>query len=411
MRIGMVLDSRGGYPPDIRVEKETQALCQAGFDVALLCAAAKAGQPREERLACGLKIYRKRPSASLGARAVRAARRILTGWAVEPAWLKPVSEFIDEYRPHVLHCHDLRIVPTVLAVAVPLGIPVVADLHENWPAAVVVYTRTYPWWKQAWFRLTQSYRTWRRIERRSLRHCERVIVVVPEAARRLTDDYGLPADRIIVVSNTEDDTTFEPTMGDPTVAARCEGLWVASYIGGVGPHRGVTTAIRAAALVADRVPTFRLLIVGLRAGQKAELERLVAREGAAGCVELVEWVPPAHVAGYIAASAVCLVPHDDFEHTQTTVPHKLFQYMLLGKPVVVSDCAPLKRIVDDAGAGLVFRANDAADLARRLVELHASGDDARAYGERGRQAALGPYAWRHDAARLVAMYRGLDAGA
>ena len=49
-------------------------------------------------------------------------------------------------------------------------------------------------------------------------------------------------------------------------------------------------------------------------------------------------------------------PHEDFEHTQTTVPHKLFQYMMGRKTVLVSDCAPLKRIIGDNEAGYVFKA-------------------------------------------------------
>jgi len=147
----------------------------------------------------------------------------------------------------------------------------------------------------------------------------------------------------------------------------------------------------------------------VRGAALRQLAELARAAGAAEWVELVEWVPADRVAGYIAASRVCLVPHNDFEHTQTTVPHKLFEYMLMGKPVLVGSCAPLQRIVREAQAGLVFQAGSAAGLAECLIGLHRSSEEDLALcGENGRRAALGPFAWRHDARRLVDMYRGLE---
>ena len=290
------------------------------------------------------------------------------------------------------------------------ALPVVADLHENMPAAQVVYASGASRQRRVEFALTLGYRRWRRGERRALRACERTIVVCPEASRRLIEDYGIPRDSVAIVSNTEDETTFETGGDHAETLARYRDAWVASYIGGIGPHRGVDTAIRAAAIAGRRIPNFRLVIVGVRGPARERLARMANAAGAAEQVELVDWVPSHQVPGYIAASRACLVPHNDFEHTRTTVPHKLFQYMLMGKPVVVSSCAPLKRIVEETQAGLVFQTGRAAELAECLITLHANVDRcAERYGENGRRAALGPYAWRHDARRLIDMYRGLEA--
>ena len=98
---------------------------------------------------------------------------------------------------------------------------------------------------------------------------------------------------------------------------------------------------------------------------------------------------------YIAASAVCLVPHLANPHTEATIPHKLFQYMLMGKPVVVSSCRPLRRIVEETGAGLVYASGDSADLAKTVVQLR-DPNLCRQLGAAGRRAASGRYSWPDD---------------
>ncbi len=121
----------------------------------------------------------------------------------------------------------------------------------------------------------------------------------------------------------------------------------------------------------------------------------------------MSWQPSGRARSYIAASSACLVPYSASEHTHTTVPHKLFQYMLAGKPVVVSDVRPLKRIIEETQAGLVFKADDPTSLAEALIALHKTPGLTERLGANGHRAAVGPYAWRHDARRLVEVYRSL----
>ena len=320
----------------------------------------------------------------------------------------PIREFVASLRPDILHVHDFPFIRMSLDVAQPLGLPVVADLHENMPAAYRIWrTGLHPVHR---FKdgLLRSYHLWRWYEKRLLPRCAHILVVVPEAAERLFD-YGLPRSKVTVVSNTEDETTFVTGRVDASILDRYRNRWMICYLGGIGPERGIDTTLAAVPMVARQIPDFCLAVVGVRS--EHHLDRLVQsthRLGIQDNVEIVRWQPFDAARSYIAASAACLVPHNDSEHTQTTVPHKLFQYMISGKPVVVSDVRPLRRIVEETQAGLVFRANDPRSLAEALITLHDTAGLAERLGENGRQAATGPYAWRHDARRLVEVYRGLE---
>jgi glycosyltransferase involved in cell wall biosynthesis len=234
-------------------------------------------------------------------------------------------------------------------------------------------------------------------------------VVVPEAAERLKY-YGIQEDKIVVVSNTEDETTFRFDFkeADPEIIDKYKESWMISYVGGIGAHRGLDTVLKAIPYVCSQIPGLKLTIVGARGKYLDIIIKEVNKLGIGDSVEIIGWQPLEKVNSYIQASKVCLVPHNDFEHTQTTVPHKLFQYMICQKTVLVSDCRPLKRIVEDAGAGVVFRANDSRDLANKLKYMYNHPKELLEMGAKGREAAFGKYAWRHDAERLINMYAELE---
>ena len=52
-------------------------------------------------------------------------------------YLEPIKEFIKANDIQVLHVHDIWLIPVSQNAAKEFDIPVVADLHENMPAAMV----------------------------------------------------------------------------------------------------------------------------------------------------------------------------------------------------------------------------------------------------------------------------------
>lgn len=402
----MVLLGRGGFPPDIRVEKECAALSAAGHDVFVLAfSTGKDDLPLELRRDIGCTIVRiaKRPRRFGGTNALYQA--LLPSHRLT----RMVRDFAQSFDLDVLHAHDLHaVVPSLRAARethVGRRFGVVADLHENMPAAVRAYRHGKSLLARSGSQLLSSYRWMRFREASLLRRCRRILVVVPEAAERFAS-YGIDPDVVRIVSNTEDESTFECGSDSGGVPEGLpQGAWVASYVGGIGPHRGIDTSLRALAIALLDRPDIHLLIVGVQqAKDRIELEALAAQLGVSNSVTIVQWVAAEDVSGYLRASKICLVPHNDFEHTQTTVPHKLFQYMLCGKPVLVSDCRPLARIIAATGAGSIFAASDASSMAQCLIEMRDDPQGLLRMGESGKRAARGNYSWAHDQTRLVGLY-------
>jgi glycosyltransferase involved in cell wall biosynthesis len=411
MRIGMILHSSAGYPEDIRVTKEAESLVEAGFEVHLLCQC-QPGQAAYEKLSSEVHVHRKeitrRTPESTGTRQrIRSFSRNLTIDRPRNEWRNAIRRFVQDARIDVLHCHDLPALPVACEVARDCSVPIVADLHENWPGFTITDLHQLPAWKQVLRR--RLYRQWKRLEQKFLPQCHRVVVVVEEAAQRIRNSCSVASEKLVVVSNTEDASTL--VTANESFVDRFPGRWTATYVGGIGPHRGIDTSIRAAAIAGPKVPGFQLAVVGPSELQIPRLERLIHQAESDDYVTIIRKVPSAQVPDYIRSSEVCLVPHNDTEHTNTTVPHKLFQYMLLERPVLVSDCPPLARIVRAAGCGEVFRRNDADHMAEQLVKMHSDPQQLDAWAAQGARSASTEFSWGNDATRLVEMYDSLGRAA
>ncbi|MBW2278416.1 MAG: glycosyltransferase, partial [Deltaproteobacteria bacterium] len=273
------------------------------------------------------------------------------------------------------------------------GIPVVLDLHENFPAAIRSWGFDHGIVGKYFYDLNR----WRELERRSVLDASGVVVVVEEALERLVG-YGMRNDHSEVVMNAERLTFGEAvTPVDPGADPPLRLL----YIGGLGPHRGITTAIRAVARVAGRI-SVHLRLVG-DGKVRAELEALTRELNVSSHVTFTGWIPLSQVPGEIAASHVGLVPHVRSDHTETTIPHKLFQCMTLGRPVLVSDCRPIARIVRELNCGLVHGSDDDSEMAR-LIEKLQDPELRRSLGAAGRSGAQARYNWESEGRRLASFY-------
>ncbi|MBC8466046.1 glycosyltransferase family 4 protein [bacterium] len=398
MKIGMILDRV--FPPDIRVEKEARTLLKAGHELYLLCMRGSASDLPDDDIYEGIKLHRRDfyPKSPI----IRKFNALISRLTFKNYKLiSQIEKFVDENSIEVLHVHDLPMVRTALVAGERKGVPVVADLHENYPAAMQIYL-TGASFKA---KFLNGVKRWKKYENDCLKRVYHIIVVVDEARERVFNDYNVPESKVTVVSNTEDVDFFENLKLDQNLIDSYKDYFVITYVGGFGPHRGLDVPIKAMPILKEKIPNVRLLLVG-EGGNRAELEQLAANLGVSQDVEFTGWQPFNLVPSYISLSDICLVPHHSNPHTDSTIPHKIFQYMLMRKPVVVSTCKPLARIVNETQAGLVFESGNSDDFARVCLEL-LDADKRKHFGENGRQAVLTKYNWEKTGTALVKVYQKL----
>lgn len=381
-----------GYPPDIRVDKEARVLAEGGHEIVLLCRR-ESGQPERQGYA-DLRVVRHRvhPGNSVR-RKIDSLRYLLT--LDSPSWRKAMERLVTEDGVQALHCHDLAYAKSALAAGANTGVPVVLDFHENYPAALRLWRRR--WLDRTLFTPERA----EKLERWAVERAARIVVVVDEAGARLIAD-GADSGRITVFGNTES-VELVPEYAEPLP----EGIRMV-YVGGIAPHRGLESTVEAMPAIRQQSPDAHLTIVGDGVSFD-ELKELAESLGVNDCVTFTGRLPLDEAMEEVRQASIGLVPHLKSPHTEATVPHKLFQYMALGRPVLVSDCAPLKRIVEETDSGGVFEAGDANSFAKQALALGADSETLAAAGAAGRAAALGEWNLEHEADALVGMYDELAA--
>ena len=66
------------------------------------------------------------------------------------------------------------------------------------------------------------------------------------------------------------------------------------------------------------------------------------------------FVPPEELSEWLQEADVGVIAYDVSEFTNTTVSNKLFHYMAAGIPIVATDMAPTRRIIEEVGCGRII---------------------------------------------------------
>jgi glycosyltransferase involved in cell wall biosynthesis len=86
----------------------------------------------------------------------------------------------------------------------------------------------------------------------------------------------------------------------------------------------------------------------------------------------------------LAAADACIAILKPLDVYKTTYPNKVFDYMAAGRPVVLAIDGVIRRVIEEAGAGVFVPPGDAAALAAAIRGLAANRASGRAMGRSGR---------------------------
>jgi len=385
MKILMVLDHE--FPPDIRVENEMETLANAGHEVHLACYTMQ-NRPSFEEIH-SVKIHRKPISLFLYKSSVGALKFPF----YFNFWRNFLKGLFHSEQFDAIHIHDLPLAKVGLEFSKKFAIPCTLDLHENWPALLKISMHT----KAPLGRLLSSNTQWEKYEIKSCAEADKIIVVVEEAKKRLKQ-LGIDANKIEIVSNTLNFSHFKIPTGSPD-----EKITTLLYAGGITRHRGLQHVIRGMKYFRNREKPVQLLILG-NGSYLETLKQLAKEEGVSDLVRFPGWKNYQKMQYFIGKSDICLIPHLKSPHSDSTIPHKLFQYMYAGKPIVASDSNPIKRIVEESQSGLIYPFNNPEKFAKCVDQLMMQRDFYNRCAENGKKAVEEIYNWEKDSKVLQSIY-------
>ena len=201
---------------------------------------------------------------------------------------------------------------------------------------------------------------------------------------------GISRDRIELVYNGIDSQTFRPRPADAELRRThgLEGRFVAAYMGTLGLAHGLMTVVEAAERLREREDVLFLLL-----GDGADRSRLdaeIARRGLAN-VRLLGLRPRAEMPAWIASVDVTLVLLRDLPVFETVIPSKIFEFLAQEQPVVLAARGEIRRLVEEAKAGLVIDPENAEQLAAAVLEVRDRPAEAKARARAGREWVEGSF--------------------
>ena len=273
-------------------------------------------------------------------------------WRLGPEPGADLARVVREFRPDLVHSHNLPDSLTVLAQEICGDrVPVVHDVHDLQSLRRTPYEAGFPEPEDPLV-----------LEQRAVEHSAAVIAVSDEMLAEMEARYTVPGQRL-VFPNYALGRDLPATLPPPD--RRRDGGWRVVYQGTLstnGGHydlRDIFQAIVAAGVGLDVYP-----------GRPAPAyEELAAALPGLRChdtlppAKLLE-VLPTYDFGWAGFNATRNRPHLD-----TALPNKAFEYVGCGLPVLTLDHRALARLVTEEGVGASFDSVDDLDERLRALDL------------------------------------------
>jgi len=396
MKIGMILDAP--FPPDPRVENQAKVLIEHGFEVHLFCLAYRKPYNAKEGYH-SIQVHRKYYPSIVYKLSALAYTLPLYHWVLRQAILK----FIYQHQIDCLHVHDVQVARAIYGIRLHQQMPVILDLHENRPAIMEFYPHlnSFP---GRWLISPQK---WQQFEHRYIQESYRTIVVTEEAKQHYLNNVKVDEEQIVVVPNTVNPSFYTDYPVDQAIVQRYRHTFSLLYIGDTGQRRGLQTVIEAVSLLENDIPQIRFIILG-KSSYDLTLKSLAYQLNVSSRIDFEGWTDPKFFQSYIIASRVGVCPILKNLHHDTTYPNKIFQYMALGRPVLVSNCDAQANAVSQSKAGGVFEEKNSKQLAAIILKLYQEPDRCHALGKNGENFVRNQFNWEITAAPLVQLYNELN---
>lgn len=345
--------------------KECLTLSAAGHEVVLVAPHDK------DEVVQGIRIR------AISGSDTRLTRMTRTAWE---AYEAAVRERADLY-----HVHDPELLPWTLLLRLR-GNAVIYDMHENLPKAVL----TKPWIPR---KVRASLGLVVRCVERFFLHGMPVVYAETSYAR----DYKWIRNYVIVLN-----MPALPQLA--TMEGKKYSVPTIGYIGGVTAERGSLVTLEALSILKQRGYTVEFECIGpVEVTHRAELTAFIKEHGLEG-VHIRGYMLPTEGWQKIARCHVGVAVLKPAPNYIESYPTKMFEYMALGMPVVVSNFPLYASVVEEVRCGICVSPESPMEVADAIQWLLDHPYEAEAMGQRGRRAVLETYNWDVEGKKLLAFY-------
>lgn len=224
-------------------------------------------------------------------------------------------------------------------------------------------------------------------------------IAVSKAVRDYLAPY-LPGDYRIIPNGIDLERFGDPALR--SLERFDDGKLNILFVGRLEKRKGFKYLLQAFARVKKAVPEARLMVVGAYDKEDKEPFVLYARENRLRDVRFIGQVSEDDLPRYYRTCHVFCAPSTGFESFGII----LLEAMAAGKPIVASNIAGYRGVLEDGEEGLLVQPEDERRLADALIRLLNDPALSRRMGCQGQATAIG-YSWDKVAQQVLGYYREL----
>jgi glycosyltransferase involved in cell wall biosynthesis len=357
------------HPPfDIRIfYKECKTIAQAGYQAVLIVP-----HDQEEKID-GIQIRALPKAKNRLERMTRVIREM---------YRTAIRENADIY-----HLHDPELIPVGLILKLH-GKRVIYDVHENYSQTLLSKE-----WIPPQFRpIITKMVVFEELVGRKL--FDGIVAATPSIAARFPTFKTITVQNFPFLNGSIIDSSVPYIQREKVVA----------YVGVISESRGVKEMVQAVALLPEQLEV-KLKLAGIF--NPSNLEDEVKSFSGWNRVDFIGWQFHKDIMTMLRNARIGLVVlHPSPNHIQSQ-PNKLFEYMSAGIPVIASDFPLWRKIIEDAGCGLLVNPLDTRAIAEAIRWLLEHPSEAETMGKQGQKAVFEYYNWEGEANKLLAFYNSI----
>jgi glycosyltransferase involved in cell wall biosynthesis len=397
MKIGVVVDNE--LNSDVRVLREIGILKEQHHKIFVLC--------------FGFRKQYKAPVTQISISRIRIPRKLRdilffilnTIPLYEWIWALRIKELIERNALEILHVHDLYMSRAAHSGVkmTRMKIPVILDLHENYPYTVKTYN-----WTKGFFRSRISKPgKWLSKEKEYLEYADRIIVLSDDFKNLLLKRYpGFSEETFIVLPNVPDLSQNEPERKVFVENPFDNGFPVLFYYGVIAERRGIFDSFEVfMTLVKENYPVNFLLIGPVDKKDRSRFFKIINLDTLKDRIHYVPWIEASDLSSYLDITDICIAPFHRNPQHESGVANKIYEYMLGKKPLITSDCLPQKKLIEKHNCGLVF--GNQREFHDAIIKLISDSNLRTEMGKNGYEAVISEYNTEHVRESLVSLYKSV----
>ncbi len=254
----------------------------------------------------------------------------------------------------LIHAHSIPDFEVFAAIFAKLkGSKVILDIHDLLPE---LYLSKFHKNKKS-----IVYRLLLLVEKKSCNYADHVIIANHLWYEKLVS-RSVKKDKCSVIMNYPEDSIFYPRKKGKKVEK-----FIMIYPGTLSFHQGLDLAIRAFAGIIEKFPNAEFFIYG-DGPERDKLSELIKEMKAENNIFIKDEIPLDHVPEIMADSDLGIVPKRDDEFAGEAFSTKIFEFMAVGVPVLVSGTRIDQYYFNDSVVKF-FKPGDVEDLKKGIEEM------------------------------------------